>query len=288
MPLFTQRTLGDDYLRGTSAPQVVALDATRGAVEVRDNVAPIGGVLWSVSNSNSSVDYLAVTASGIDVVGVGTVTKNAVGTAQTAGWSLINTTAAAAGAQQYSSALKFTAQGWKTNATAGSRQCDGMIQMVTVQGTANPEARIDFSTQVNGGGWLTTMSIRSDDGVYGTSFVGNGAAGQVHFYTPNGQIRSDYAGSGIVAQAGTVQSLDGFDRVSAGKLVVGPSTATSIAIGKAQAPTFISSPSSVPADGSLTVGQISISLNEAGNTILIKVKKSDGTVLNLVTPLALA
>jgi hypothetical protein len=75
------------------------------------------------------------------------------------GVTLIDSTAASAGNQQFSPRLRFTGQGWKTTATAASQPVDWIIENEPVQGTTAPNANLVFSRQVNGGGYLTALSI---------------------------------------------------------------------------------------------------------------------------------
>jgi hypothetical protein len=73
-----------------------------------------------------------------------TITRDAIGTASSTGFELTNTTAAAAGAQQFSPCAILTSQGWKTNATAGSQSTNWCIQNQAVQGAANPTPDLVF------------------------------------------------------------------------------------------------------------------------------------------------
>ncbi len=59
----------------SSSPEIV-LDATRGALTIRDNAAPLGANLLEVQNNGGGTTYLAVTASGLTVTGTATVTSN--------------------------------------------------------------------------------------------------------------------------------------------------------------------------------------------------------------------
>jgi hypothetical protein len=67
-------TLQSAYDNSTT-PEIV-LDATRGALTIRDNATPLGANLLEIQNNAGSVTYLAVTASGIAVAGSATVSSN--------------------------------------------------------------------------------------------------------------------------------------------------------------------------------------------------------------------
>lgn len=79
----------------------------------------------------------------------------------TDGWVLSNTTDATADAQKWSPRLRWTGQGWKTNATAGSQTVDMIAELQPIQGAANPTAKLVFSSQVNGGGYTNQFSVSS-------------------------------------------------------------------------------------------------------------------------------
>ena len=112
-----------------------------------------------------------------------TIRRPSIGTTSTDGLILTNPTAAAAGAQQISPRLRWTGQGWKTNATAGSQIVDWKAELVPVQGAANPQARLDFNYQINAGGYQATPTMSLLNGFVGVgttspgnklSVVGNG------------------------------------------------------------------------------------------------------------------
>jgi hypothetical protein len=75
-------TLQSAYNNSTD-PEVV-LDATRGALTIRDNATPLGANLLEVQNNAGSTTYLAVTVSGVSVTGTTTST----GTINSTGGSL--------------------------------------------------------------------------------------------------------------------------------------------------------------------------------------------------------
>jgi len=104
-----------------------------------------GNVLGEVSTLTSDGSVLTMTRAGI-------------GTTSTDGIVLTNSTAAAAGAQQWSPRLRLTAQGWKTNSTAASQTVDWAIENQPVQGATAPTTNLVFRPQINGAGYLTSTS----------------------------------------------------------------------------------------------------------------------------------
>ncbi len=117
-------------------------------------------------------------ASTTGKVGIGTsspsallhVQKDNIGSTSTDGEALVNSTAAGVGAQQFSPRLRFTGQGWKTNATAASQTVDWAIENQPVQGAANPSTNLSFNYQINGGGYSNILTLTSG-GVIGTDAV---------------------------------------------------------------------------------------------------------------------
>lgn len=91
------------------------------------------------------------------------VRRDAIGVSQSDvyGMTLSNTTAAAAGAQQYSPALKWTGRGWKTNATAASQAVDFRAYVVPVQGAAAPTGYLTFEAAINGGSYAEVLRADS-------------------------------------------------------------------------------------------------------------------------------
>jgi len=105
--------------------------------------------------------------------------KTAIGATPADSLQLINNTAAAAGAQQYSPALRFSAQGWKTNATAASQQVDWRVFNQPEQQTANPTTHLIFQSQINGGGFITQLDLRSSGELVVTGPVTTGSYIQI-------------------------------------------------------------------------------------------------------------
>jgi len=96
------------------------------------------------------------------------ITK-AIAATSTDGLLLANTTAATAGAQKWSPRLHFSGRGWKTDATAASQAVDWIAEVVPVQGAAAPQARLDWSYSVNGGGYTNALSFLNGNVGIGTA-----------------------------------------------------------------------------------------------------------------------
>lgn len=114
------------------------------------------------------------------------------------GWEFDDTTPASAGNQQYSPAVRFCGQGWKTDSTAGSQAVCLRQYLVPVQGAAAPSSIFTMDMNVNGGAYATTplwqfnsiptaaipaFSITDADGhvQFGVKSTSNGAASTVAF-----------------------------------------------------------------------------------------------------------
>lgn len=121
------------------------------------------GALGGPQVVTSFIDFSTYTCSGgseinftnfvVDCAAKITDTINAIGVTSADGLIFQNTTAAAAGAQQYSPRIRLTGQGWKTTATAASQTVDWIVENQPVQGAANPTTNLVISQQINGGGY---------------------------------------------------------------------------------------------------------------------------------------
>lgn len=184
----------------------------------------------------SSVKRFFVSSTGLI-----TVSQPALSNTLTDGLLLQNSTAAAAGVQQFSPGIHFSGQGWKTNATAASQTVDFIQLLEPVQGAANPSGALVWASQINGGGYTAQMALTSNNGL-GLGVVPNtganpgdltvsrsgGASGFVYFGNGSSAFFGfdgtnwDFSTGGIyfaaAATAGTIL------RASGGVFV--PSTAT--------------------------------------------------------------
>lgn len=122
----------------------------------------LGSADQAAMRTNLGLGTMATEAvSGLNLTGAATLTRTSLGATRNNGLSLINSTAAAAGAQQASPALSFKAFGWKTNATAASQAVDFHAWLLPVQGAANPTGLLKFTSSVNGGADFDAFCIDS-------------------------------------------------------------------------------------------------------------------------------
>jgi hypothetical protein len=94
-----------------------------------------------------------------------------IGATSTDGFVLTDTTAATSGNPEWSPRVRWTGQGWKTNATAASQEVDAIAEVQPVQGTVSPTFNWVLSGQINGGGYgpLLTVSSGGEVGIGTTS-----------------------------------------------------------------------------------------------------------------------
>lgn len=122
-----------------------------------NNLLVVGGL--TVNNSNLT---LGTPDQGSLNISCG---NGGIGVTSTDKASIYNNAAAAAGAQQWSGRIRWTGQGWKTAATAGSQEVDFISELQTVQGVNNPTGLLAFSAQVNGAGYAQAFTIDTAGGI---------------------------------------------------------------------------------------------------------------------------
>lgn len=149
---------------------------------------------WSLASGGTLTGSNVITGTGQTLKGE----WNGIGTTQTNGhgWWLANTTAAAAGAQQISPSLVLEGQGWKTNATAASQSVKWAVDVLPIQGTANPSSRLLFKTSVNSGAYSTLFQLDE------TGFHRFGSSGPA-IYPSNSAATLAVAGGGLTIQGVT-------------------------------------------------------------------------------------
>lgn len=168
--------------------------------------------LWE-NNTNTTVSFGTTTqlpymnAGGTDFLyssnltfdgSLETVTANSLGVTpdNTKGLFLVNTTSAAAGAQQISPAIRWRGNGWKTSATAESRPIDFRSYVYTYQGSANPNGMWFLESSVNNASYNAVLGI----GLAGDFYLRSGGSGS------SGQVLQS-GGAGIASSWLTLNSI---------------------------------------------------------------------------------
>jgi hypothetical protein len=130
-------------------------------------VAKAGGANKLVVNSTGLVGINTGTGTPSSKLDV-TATSVGTTTSGTNGISLVNTTAAANGAQQNSPSLRFNGKGWGTTAST-SQACDWIIYNTPIQG-AVPTVSLIMASSVAGAAYTSRFTLTSG----GTLTIGGG------------------------------------------------------------------------------------------------------------------
>lgn len=157
--IFTKRTSTGStplFITPSTSTNVLALNGSGGITTVSRSIS-INGSSISLGGSVTTAVLGANSFTAAQSVGL-----TSLGTTTAAGLTLSNSTAAAVGAQQVSPALIFTAQGWKTTATAASQTVDYRTYLLPVQGSTSPTTALNWDKRINGGSWSTMMQIQDD------------------------------------------------------------------------------------------------------------------------------
>lgn len=154
---------------GVKVLSTAADGATAGALEVNTSTSWSNAAARLISLATNGTERLAFLAAGLLQVN-----RPSIGTAQTAGMSLVNATAAAAGAQQFSPALEQCGNGWKTDATAASQQVCWKMQARPVEGAGAPTEELAFWSSINGSAYAEKVNFNVN------------AVGTVYLKNPNG------------------------------------------------------------------------------------------------------
>lgn len=189
--------------------------------------------------------------------GTWTFTKTGIsGNAYPDALSVVNSTAASSGNQQYSSIL-ISGQGWKTASIAASQQVGWRLVAIPIQGTSNPSSQFVFQSQVNGGAFSNRTIISQAGDISSASSTTTGAAG---FLNSGGGGYGWSSGSLILAgsdgviglfnNAATGFTLLGFGSSSSSSKVALQSSGTTLTVGTADGGT---SAGSLAVSGTLAV-----------------------------------
>lgn len=163
-----------------------------------------------------------ITTTGVvyirEVLGALPISRNGIGTTSTDGLVLRNTTAAAAGAQQYSPRLCWEGRGWKTDATAASQSVVFCAETQPVQGAAAPTGNLIIKAAINGGAfatvatfgsggaWTAPSTIDATGNISGSSLVA--LAAQDILFSGRNRFSSPADGSTRIRNAGGTNTYD--------------------------------------------------------------------------------
>lgn len=181
------------------------------AVDISDSTS-LGRSILTAANATAAVAAIGILTLANIFTAAQTIRIDSLGaTATTAsagiGSYLRNTTAAAAGAQQYSPRSVWEGQGWKTTATAASQAVAFMAETRPVQGTTAPTGTWALAASINGGAYSDVLKVDSvgnlvlSTGKYiwpTTNYInfGNSASSaSFTFYTGNSQFVIGSSGS---------------------------------------------------------------------------------------------
>lgn len=137
---------------------------------------------------------------------------DSMGTTQddTKGILLYNTTAAAAGAQQISPALRWRGQGWKTDATAASQQVAVRAWLLPVQDAANPSGVLKFQSEINDSDSFTDILTVTTAGLLTVPSAKVHAGTSSDRARVGGNLYSDYTNRSSNVGSGAEEDLGSF------------------------------------------------------------------------------
>lgn len=150
--------------------------------------------------------------------------KNSIGASNSDGINIVTTTAAAAGAQQWSPGFRQTGYGWKTSAGGASQAMDVLLQLQTVQGTTVPTANYVMSFQSNGTGYTNRFTFGNTGNLtVDQNLIAAGVASSIYTSALANstylQLTSGASGAGVtlaVAGGGTNENLALYGKGSGG------------------------------------------------------------------------
>lgn len=141
----------------TGITSTLSITANNGLTKNGSNVRLGGSLTGNTSiNTTGGTEMLLLRGNGSIVN-----TQNGLTTqSNTNSFSLVNTTAAAAGVQQYSPSIFLEGQGWKTGATAASQSVRVAQWLSPVQGSTNPFFDYNFGYSINNAPYTQLMKFQ--------------------------------------------------------------------------------------------------------------------------------
>ena len=212
------------------------LPISTGVSGLAANIATFLGTPSSANLASALTDetgtLLSVFSDSPALTTVASITKTAIGITQSDAYGLgiLNTTAAAAGAQQYSPPLVFRGSGWKTDATAASQKVEFLMDVRPEQGAAAPTGYLGIYPSINDAAYSATPAIAV------------ASAGNIRINTNGNQVGAYLAKvqiEGVGATPGTLSILNNVSTDVPGMITLGSSR------GASGTPTIISASDSL-------------------------------------------
>lgn len=147
--IFTDGNGFDGTVTLSTSTPTLSLTTTVGDGQV--HYTTTGGAVAGSANLTYDASLLTALSAGLGVTQV-----------DTKGIVLINTTAAAAGAQQISPAIRWSGQGWRTTATAASREVEWRAYALPIEGTTNPSTHWVLQNSINAGTYFSIFRVSSN------------------------------------------------------------------------------------------------------------------------------
>lgn len=193
---------------GTSSTNVAAQFIASGGTNNTAILANVGGTV------GSSTLYSTITVQEDSLGGSATSVK---------GIALVNPTAAAAGAQQYSPSIIFRAQGWSTNSGGASNTLDWRMYASATQGSSIASSVLNLGLSYNGAAFTEYFTFSF--GAVATFTAPNismGGSGQF-LSASSGAPNSDFAafGQGVASSADTKFTFAGAANVTSRSVMGG-------------------------------------------------------------------
>lgn len=158
------------------ASNLISIDYTNGQAASGSNKGFLTSADWTTFNNKASVtngtNNRIVTSLAADNTlnaeanftyngALAEITVQGLGTTQddTKGLDIINPDVAAAGLQQISPAVRWSGQGWKTDATAASQEVEFRAFALPVEGTSQPYGYWKLQSSINGAAYTDVLSV---------------------------------------------------------------------------------------------------------------------------------
>ena len=149
----------EDDLLVTGDFEVQGVGFIDGAVTLGSNLSLPSGAIIDWDSSDVILTHSANVLTIDGAIGGLVITNPALGVTPTSSLSLVNSTAATVGTNQYSPSLYMRGSGWKSNAVAASQYTDGQIYMAAGTHTTNAIGTMVFQTRTNAGAWASHFTL---------------------------------------------------------------------------------------------------------------------------------